>query len=229
MAMGAPWGILMATGIILMSTEALLTLTQWLSPAFPLGAFAYSHGLETAISDGLVDDVDRLEDWLGAVLEQGAGRSDAILLCHAMRGDPDAGALAALAEALPASEERWRETMEQGAAFTRTVNALTGEARPEYPLPVALGAAASALDVSPEEVAALYLHAFASNLVSVGIRFVPLGQTEGQAVLSRLKPRIVALATVAAKASLDDIGSAAFGADLAAMRHEEQEVRLFKS
>ncbi len=217
------------TGTTTMSTEAILELMQWLSPAFPLGAFAYSHGLEAAIDAGQVSDAQTLEAWLGSVLQHGAGRSDAILLCHAMRGAPPASDLAALVEALSASRERWMETREQGAAFVRTVNALKGTDQPAQPLPVAVGVAAADLGLEPAQVAALYLHAFMSNLVSVGIRFVPLGQTDGQGVLARLKPAIVELAEVAAKASLDEIGGAAFGADLAAMRHEEMEVRLFKS
>ncbi len=211
------------------TTSALLQLTQWLSPAFPLGAFAYSHGLETAIADGTVCDAGSLERWLTVVLTQGAGRSDAILLAHALRAPDQADALSALAEALATSKERWQETQSQGAAFVRTVNAMTNESAVERPLPVALGVAAAALPLAPAQVVALYLHGFTGNLASAGIRFIPLGQSEGQAVLARLKEAIVALAEAAVEAPLEDIGGAAFGADLAAIRHEEQEVRLFRS
>ncbi|MDV7145037.1 urease accessory UreF family protein [Tropicimonas sp. TH_r6] len=211
------------------TTSALLQLTQWLSPAFPLGAFAYSHGLETAIADETVRDATSLERWLTVILTQGAGRSDAILLAHALRAPDQAGALADLAEALATSRERWQETQAQGAAFTRTVNAMTGSTVPERPLPVALGVAAAELPLAPAQVVALYLHSFMGNLASAGIRFIPLGQSDGQAVLARLKEAIVAVAEASVEASLEDIGSAAFGADLAAIRHEEQEVRLFRS
>lgn len=211
------------------TTEALLQITQWLSPAFPVGGYAYSHGLEAAIAAEEVCDAEGLERWLRAVLEHGSGRNDAILLCHALRAPDRAEALAGLAEALATSRERWTETREQGAAFAGAVNALTGSDRPARPLPVALGEAAAGLGLAPAQVAALYLHAFTSNLVSAGIRFIPLGQTEGQAVLARLKRSIVVLAETAEAASLDDLGGAAFGADLAAMRHETLEVRLFKS
>lgn len=226
MAAGARWDIRMS---IDPQADALLVLNQWLSPAFPVGGFAWSHGLETAIADGDIRDGATLEDWIGAVLERGSGRSDAILLCHALRGAPAAAELDALAGALAASHERWSETVEQGAAFTRTVNALTGAARPARALPVAVGEAAAGLGLGAGTVAALYLQAFAGNLVSAGIRFIPLGQTEGQGVLSRLRPRILMLAEEAAGAGLDGIGGAAFGADLAAMRHETQDVRLFRS
>ncbi|WP_068112593.1 urease accessory protein UreF [Tropicimonas marinistellae] len=212
-----------------MSDADLLTLTQWLSPAFPVGAYAYSHGLEAAVAAGEVATASGLAVWLEDVLRFGSGRNDAILLSLAMRGAAAADELSALAEALASSEERHRETMEQGAAFVRAVNALTGRDLAPMALPVAVGAATAALSLPVERVAALYLHAFASNLVSAAVRFVPLGQTEGQRVLAGLHAAIAEVAEDAAGAARDDIGSAAFGADLAAMRHERQDVRIFKT
>ncbi len=212
-----------------MTDAGLLTLVQWLSPAFPVGGFAYSHGLEWVIHAGKVGDAESLADWIATVLTEGAGRTDAILLAHALRADADLPALAALAEALPASRERWVETMEQGAALTRTTNALTGQDHPPAAYPVALGRAARPLGLGAGRVLALYLNAFASTLVLAGVRFVPLGQTEGQAVLAGLHPAILQLADEAAAAPLDDIGSGAFGSDLAAMRHETMDVRIFRT
>jgi urease accessory protein len=212
-----------------MTDAALLTLVQWLSPAFPVGGYAYSHGLEWAIHAGVVHDAASLSDWIGTVLAEGTGRTDAILLAHALRPETDRTALAALAAALPASRERWVETMEQGAALTRTTNALTGQDHPPAAYPVALGLAARPLGLDTGRVLALYLHAFASNLVQAGVRFVPLGQTEGQAVLAALHPAILRLADAAAGAPLDEIGSGAFGSDLAAMRHETMDVRIYRT
>jgi urease accessory protein len=226
--MGIPTTI---TGItIIRTTDAdLLKLVQWLSPAFPVGGFAYSHGLETAIAEGRVADAEGLRLWLATVLRDGSGRADAVLLCAAMAPGADHAALSDLSAALAASSERWTETMEQGRAFTTAQNALGGKDFPAAPLPIAVGRAASALAVPPERVAALYLHAFASNLVSAAVRFVPLGQTEGQAVLAALHPVIEAVATGAARTPPDAITTAAFGADLAAMRHEGLEVRIFRT
>lgn len=226
MATGARWAMRMSTDAS--QTEALLTLSQWLSPSFPVGSFAWSHGLEAAVSAGQVRDGATLEAWLRAVLIWGSGWCDAILLCHALRGHPS-DELDGLAQALAPSLERWRETVEQGGAFTRAVNAMTGTARPDRALPVAVGVAAAGLGLPVATVAAHYLQAFAANLVSAGVRFIPLGQTEGQAVLTRLRPMLIILAKGAAEAGLDDLGGAAFGADIAAMRHEELEVRLFRS
>lgn len=209
-------------------TPGLLSLVQWLSPAFPTGGYAYSHGLEQVIHDGGVRSGADLTAWLSAILRHGAGRQDAILLACALRGDAT-DALADLARALAPSSERWRETMEQGAALSRAVSAVTGRDIPALPLPVALGVAASPLGLPAAQVIALYLHAFASNLTSAAVRFVPLGQNAGQQALSALHPLIEALAVDCAKATPEDITSAALAADLAAMRHESMDVRIFKT
>lgn len=208
-----------------MSAADLLTLTQWLSPAFPLGSFAYSHGLEQAIATGDVGTAQDVQDWLTLVLEQGSGAVDATLLCLALKGqDVDAAA-----RALAPSRERLEETMAQGRAFCDTVNAVYDAALPPMPLPVAVGVAARRLSLPPEQVAALYLHSFTSNLVSAAVRFVPLGQNAGQRMLSQLHPVIEAVAAKAATRPLEQIGSAALGADMAAMRHETMDVRIFKT
>ena len=163
----------------------LLSLVQWLSPAFPTGAYAYSHGLESEIAAGRVTTAVHLSAWLSDVLTHGTGRQDAILLAHALDPDADIDALAALARALCPSAERLQETMEQGTAFARATSALMGLDLPARPMPVAVGQAARSLGLAKAQVVALYLHAFTANLVSAAVRFVPLGQTEGQAVHTR--------------------------------------------
>jgi len=210
-----------------MLTRGHLTLVQWLSPAFPTGAFAYSHGLETGIATGAVHDADSLAVWLTNILRFGAGWQDAVLLARALDGDR--GALDDLARALAPCAERLQESLDQGTALARTVSGITGQALPPRMLPVAVGEAASALDLPQEDVSALYLHGFAGNLVTVAIRHVPLGQTEGQAVLARLTPLIRDLAARASRASLDDLGTCALAGDLAALQHETQEVRIFRT
>lgn len=207
----------------------LLTLVQWLSPAFPTGGFAYSHGLEAAIAAGQVKSASELLEWLSDVLRFGAGKQDAILLACALRAGADHDALDDLARALQPSSERLSETLDQGTAFARTVAGLTGRDLPPRLLPIALGQAAQGMDLAGPDVLALYLHSFASNLVSVAMRFMPLGQAAGQAVLRDLHPVIGQVADQAAGMALDDLGSCALGADLAAMRHETMDVRIFRT
>ncbi len=206
----------------------LLSLVQWLSPAFPTGGFAYSHGLESVIDEG-VRGAPGLSHWIDGVLRFGAGQADAILLAAALRPGADFAHLDRMARAMAATAERLSETTEQGAAFARTVSALTGRDLPPRALPVAVGEAASDLDLPPDDVVAVYLHAFAATLVAAATRFAPLGQTEAQGMLAALHPVIGRLADQAVAALPEDIGTAALGGDLAAMRHETMDVRIFKT
>lgn len=212
-----------------MPTDAqLLTLMQWLSPGFPLGTFSYSHGLECAVAEGRVVTARHLQDWLHAVLAHGAGGMDAILLAQAHRGT-DPAEVDALARALAPSRQRLLETAAQGEAFCTTVNAVWGLDLPPLSLPVAVGAAARAQGIALAATLQAYLHAFAAGLVSAAQRAMPLGQTEAQRVLAAVTPLCLTLAAQAQHQSLDDLGSSAFMAEIAAMRHETLTTRIFRS
>lgn len=208
---------------------ASLTLLQWLSPAFPTGAFAYSHGLEQLIADAIVHDTASLAEWLSGILIHGAGWQDAVLLSQGLREGADYGHLRDLARALAPSAERLTETLEQGTALARTISGILGQEIPPAPLPVALAQAAAPLGLPPPQVIALYLHSFASNLVTIATRAIPLGQTQAQRLLASLHPKISQIAESASSAGLDQLGNAAIAADLAAMRHETLEIRLFRT
>jgi urease accessory protein len=209
----------------------LLTLTQWLSPAFPVGAFAYSHGLETAVRAGWVSDRQSLFDWLQGVLEHGSGQADAAWLSLAYRADEAAAVLAlnAQARAFAAAAERIRESERQGAAFARVASEIWGMDLPDLMLPIALGRAARLEGLEPEAVTTLYLQAFLSNLISAAQRLMPLGQTAAQGVLADLNPLCLAVAKRASTMQAEDISSTAFLSDIAAMQHETLEPRLFQS
>jgi len=212
------------------SPEAsLLAFQQWLSPAFPTGGFAYSQGMETPMAGRELHGAAGVETYLSDLLRFGSGRTDAILLCHAARGDSDLDALAELAEALAPTAERLREIREIGTAITTLTNALNGTAHPPRPHAVALGAAARRLDLPPPRLAQMFLHAQAASLLSAATRFLPLGQTEAQLALARLAPLILDLGAEAANAPLDSIISATFRADLASAAHETLDVRIFRT
>jgi urease accessory protein len=206
-----------------------LHLLTWLSPAFPTGGYAYSHGLEWAVEDGDIVDGDTLRGWLADVLVHGSGRNDAILLRHA-HGGGDLAALNELAIAIAPSRERRVETLDQGTAFVAAVAAWNPPQLPaRVAYPVAVGAMAGRYGIDQDLTAAAYLQAFAANLISAAVRLVPLGQSAGLRVLAALEPCIRHLADITRTATLDDLGSCAFRSDLAAMRHETQYTRLFRS
>lgn len=210
---------------------ALQTLIQWLSPAYPVGAFSYSHGLERAVETGAVSDAQTLHSWLQSIIENGAGCSDVILLSAAFQAQDldDVQDVATLADALNPAKERRLETLQQGASFARTTRAIWEGDLPDMAYPVAVGWAAKQHDIPLETTAYFYLHSFVSNLVSAAIRLVPLGQTEGQKCLADLAPCIETVANIALTQTLDDLGSCCFAADIAVMNHETQYTRLFRS
>ncbi|MEL6958189.1 MAG: urease accessory UreF family protein [Pseudomonadota bacterium] len=209
-----------------MRTADLMTLMQWLSPSYPVGAFAYSHGLEVAMADGRVRDAATLQDWLEDLLRFGTGRTDAILLRAAYKGEPEADATA---RAFAASAERLQEGLMQGAAFAKTTRDVWGVDVPDAMYPVAVGCAAAARALPVEETVTLYLQAFVSNLASAAVRTVPLGQTDGQAVVAALAPLCADVAETTRGAGLDDLTSTAFLSDIAAMRHETLQPRIYRT
>lgn len=219
---------------------AFLKLQTFLSPAFPVGAFAYSHGLERAISDGAVATPEALVAWLADVLALGSGWNDAVIFAEAHRA-AEAGdierlrTVAELAEALAASRERHLETMAQGRAFLDAVSAvwpapmIAALAAEGAAYPVAVGAAAASHEIALDAALPAHLNAFVANLVSVGVRLVPIGQTAGLRIVASLHDAITATAARASAATLDDLGSAAILSDIASMRHETQYSRVFRT
>jgi urease accessory protein len=214
----------------------------WLSPAYPVGGYSYSHGLEWAVETGQVKDATSLAGWIEDLMVHGAGRSDVILLAAAWRalaaGDGAALTEAAeLAAAFVPSAERRLETLAQGAAFLAAtlaawpkpeIEALAADGR-EVAYPIAVGVCAAAHALPLAETAQAFAQAFAANVVSAGVRLIPLGQSDGLRVLAGLEPLIRRVVAAALAASLDDIGGAAVAADIASMRHETQYTRLFRS
>jgi urease accessory protein len=224
-----------------LNEAGLYRLMTWLSPGYPVGAFSYSHGLEYAVEEGVVTDAASLQAWLADLLRHGSGRNDAILFCHAYEVAGSSLALAdvaALAAAFSASAERHLETTAQGRAFAEATRdawpcaaldrlAEAWDGPLAYPVVVAVAAAGHGLALAPSLHA--YLHAFAGNLVSAGVRLIPLGQRAGQQVVAALEPAVVDTAAAAFGESLENLGGAAMLADLAAMKHETQYTRLFRS
>ncbi len=213
----------------------LYQLMTWLSPAYPVGAYTYSHGLEWSVEAREVSDAGSLAAWLEDVLHYGAGRNDAILLAEAWRCADDPERLQDVADfglALAGSKERQLEAAAQGAAF-RQVSAAAWPAEKGMPETlshaVAVGALAGMHAVPLSAVLVGYLHALSAILVSAGVRLIPLGQTDGQRIQAGLLPVIEALAREAANASLADVGGCCLRGDIAAMLHETQYTRLFRS
>jgi urease accessory protein len=228
------------------SPSGVYRLAVWLSPAFPVGAYTYSSGIEQAVERGLVTDADSLFDWVAAMLRVGQGRIDADLFrdAYAALRDADEAGLAAVAEladAMRGTAELALESAAQGEAFLTAVRAAWPEPRlarfaeqlaamrrkPAYA--VAVGATTAAHGVPLGDALVAFLHAVAANLVSAGLRLIPLGQTDGQRVTARLEAVAVAAAAAALQRAPADIGAATPMVDWTSMQHETQYTRLFRS
>jgi urease accessory protein len=226
---------------------ALLRLLAWMSPSFPTGAFSYSHGLEMAVEDGSVRDAATLRAYVTSVLDHGAGHVDAAFLALALQvwAAEDVAALLAVAEraaAMRGSAELALESTAQGQAFLTTARAawphraidagaraLAAAALP-VAHPIAVAIVGAAWRIAPTALLPAFLHALAANLVSAGVRLVPLGQTDGQRCLAALEQTIRAAATRASAIErAEDILGAAPAIDLLSIRHETQYTRLFRS
>jgi urease accessory protein len=223
--------------------SALYRLMAWLSPAYPIGAFSYSSGIEWAVESGDIKDAETLRRWLAVALGESSGFCDAVFFVQAHRaiaaGDDRAlRAVTELAAAFVPSKERHLETTAQGRAFleaTRAAWPCPALARLEavwegpFALPVAVGVACGGHGIAVEPSLQAFLHALAANWISAGVRLIPLGQTDGQRVLAALESDVVAAATRALATPLEEVGSCAFRSDIASMRHETQYTRLFRS
>ncbi|WP_461406493.1 urease accessory protein UreF [Falsiruegeria mediterranea] len=208
----------------------ILTLTQWFSPAYPVGAFAYSHGLEWAIDVGDVTTAEQTSAWIKEVLRHGAGWNDALFLAAAYHADAeDLANIDATARAFAASSERLKETRLQGEAFCEVTAKVWATDLAHLTYPVAVGRAARLEGLPLELTTQFYLMAFVSNLAAVAMRLVPLGQTDGQRLIRDLTPLCTQITEEANCASLDDLASTSFLGDIAAMKHETQYSRIFRT
>lgn len=214
-------------------TAAMLRLMAWLSPVFPTGGFAYSAGMEQAVSDHLVRDEATLAGWLETVLTQGSAWNDVVLLAAAVDAAAASDKIAELAElhlALSGSAERHREAIAQGKSFSDAVGHwFERESPADLPFPVAVGQACGRSGIDAETAIAAWLTGFASNQLQCAIRLAIVGQQGAAKILSRLEPVLAGAARKAALSSLDDLGSIAIIAEMASMKHETLQPRLFLS
>lgn len=228
--------------------DAAYKLLAWFSPAMPIGAYSYSHGLEYAVEAGLVADAPALRAYLETALGHGTGQLDASLLCATYRASCEGACegrsladIVMLAAALRGTSELALESAAQGRALLTVLREawpaaeLEGlaalcrqqEVEPAHAVTVGVACAAHRLPLKPCVVA--FLHGFAANLISAGVRLIPLGQTDGQRLTAGLERAIRAVAAQALSASLDDLGTACPMIDLCAIAHETQYTRLFRS
>ena len=225
---------------------ALLRLQSWLSPVFPIGSYSYSHGLEWAVEAGHIRDRKSLVDWLEADLRYGSGRNEAILFSEAWRctiADDRAKLfeIAELAAAFRSTAELALESSQQAASCLATLRQVWPDCvldwlsealcsnRIQPALAVVLGARSASQDIPVGLALSAFLQSYVANLVTAGVRLIPLGQTDGQLAIAELEEAVLAASAQAQKVTIDHLGSVGFMVDLASMAHETQYTRLFRS
>ena len=224
-----------STDIITMTDARLIRLFSWLSPLFPTGSFAYSQGLEQAVAGGKITGESGLATWLDDLIRHGSPWNDAVFLSLACRHHADEGKTGELAElclAMASCEERLQELRDQGRSFTQAAEPWFSQAAslPEdFPLPVICGIACGRSGINAQEAISAWLNTFVSNQLQAAIRLSVLGQSGAARILAELEPSIAELASIAAIASEEYLGSCAFAAEIAAMKHETLQPRLFLS
>lgn len=206
---------------------ALVRLFTWLSPAFPIGAYSYSYGIEAAVADGVIKDGSDLAAWLADAVAHGAGFADAVFCAHGWTHADDPHALAmvkAEGEAFASCRARHQETMDLGTRFLSALRPWTRAPHDRLggtaPLPVAFGVAAGDQGVDQALCLSLYLQSFLSNLVQAGLRLGVCGQDEGLAMMHRMEGALERCAARAQATALEDLFTATVSAEIHAMRHD---------
>ena len=208
-------------------SDSIMILQAWFSPSFPVGAFSYSHGLESAINSGFIKSSNDLVGWINHLLKEGSVWNDGVFLSAAYNNLSDVNCLCL---SLAASRGRHIETSEMGSAFVRVVNNVYGlKLREDLTYSVAVGEAARELKIDLRLTLQSFLQSFVNNLIHVGIRIIPIGQETGQECFFQLMPNIKSLADELTNSSLDDLRGSAFFADLLSMQHEYSEQRIFRT
>ena len=225
---------------------SLLRLQSWLSPGFPTGAYSYSHGIEWAVEAGHINDRESLVDWLEADLCYGSGRNEAIFFneawrCVAEDDRPKLFEVAELAAAFRGTSEFALESSQQAAACLSTLRQVWPDSVLDWlyeilrerhvppAIAVVIGVASARQHIPVNLALPAFLQSFTANLVTAGVRLIPLGQTDGQLAIAQLEKTVLAASAKAREATINDLGSAAFIVDLCSMAHETQYTRLFRS
>ena len=201
-------------------------LFSWFSPNFPIGSFNFSHGLEAAVEMKFIHDSFTLENWISNLITDGSGKTDVIILSNAYRGKN----INELALALCPSKERWIESIKLGKSFSKNIrDNWSYNIEDELAFPVALGKAGSFFSIPLDQLLIIFLQSFASNLITFGMKHIPLGQSAGQKILINLIPVIQAQSMKYKNYDIKDIGSSAFISDLASMYHENLKNRIYQT
>lgn len=226
---------------ITLNSASFLSLLQLTSSALPVGAYSYSEGIETLVFREMITDVNGLKHWLKQELNLGAIRLEAAVMLRAYRAtqNNDFSTLTSWNVWLSAAretEELRNQSWQMGSTLSRLIGKLNPETEPFFSAigspcnyAIAFGIAAAAWQLDERSMLLGYLQSWVTNLVGVGVKLIPLGQTSGQQLLFDLQTSIVLATQTILTLEDDDLSSWGWGLSLASMTHETLYTRLFRS
>lgn len=228
-------------------------LLTWFSPSYPIGSFHFSHGIEYAVEWNLIKDAKSLEEWISGIIQFGSGRMDLMMFklsydlftAPNVRADPNRikklNRLITISNALKLSPELWQESTKQGDAALKALLKshpsdnlhflnLQLKKTDKYPVvPIVFGAACADHRIPLKWALTAYLHSFIFNLITAGVKLIPLGQTAGQNIAASLESVIHKCVNASAKSKINDISGASPMVEWTSVKHENQYTRLFQS
>lgn len=223
------------------SSSHILSLLQLASPALPVGAYSYSEGLETLFENGMIENELSLKHWLEQELRSGAIRLEAAVMIRAYQSAllADIEALGYWNSWLSAARET-EELRQQSWQMGRSLMRLLLELQPQLAsvidavgtpcnFAIAFGITAAYWKIDLSNALLGYLHSWATNLITSGVKLIPLGQTAGQKLLLELQVNFSCATEEILALEDDNLNSCGWGLALASMAHETQYTRLFRS
>lgn len=224
-----------------MDNSTLLYLLQLVSPTLPVGAYSYSEGIETLIDRGIINSKESLEGWLKNELCYGTIRTEVAVMLRIYQSIyPENLAAITYWNAWLSATRETQELRQQSRQMGRSLLKLLIELQPSLEkfskvldidcnYAVAFGIAAAGWQIEPEIAAIAYLHSWLSNLISAGVRLIPLGQTAGQQILFNLNNLLTQIMQEILVLKDEELSSCSWGLTLASMAHQTQYTRLFRS
>lgn len=222
------------------SSASLLSFLQLVSPALPVGAYTYSEGLETLVQAEQIGDAQTLQTWLEQELRYGAIRLEAAVLVRVYQAATEQNLdqiyswnqwLSALRDSRELREQSWQ----MGQSLRRLLQTLQphqpwlNDSEAPVNFAVVFGLAALGWQIELPTAVLGYLQSWTTNLVTAGVRLIPLGQTQGQQILQGLQPQLIQTSAQVLELTDRDLTCCSWGVSMASMQHETLYSRLFRS
>ena len=196
----------------------------WFSSSFPIGSYAYSHGLEALIDKKKIKNKDDVKEFLDALLFYGSLRNDYIFMKSIYKGEK----INELILASASSKERQIEMIDMGNSFRKIMKDSWELSLPENTSFIyCLAKAGLYFNINFDDLIKFYLQSFISNLINVCVKHIPMSQKDGQTLNVIYINQIQEFLTLSDKLTLKDIGTTFFIGDIFAIKHENLDSRIY--